>query len=637
MVDSILGDQGFISFQKRRFFHKSSLGKKLLFSILFFSTVITLFLTSIQIYIDYKNGINSIYSTVEQIKATQLESLAQNLWNINNEQIQIQLKGLLEIETIKGLSIIPLDDKPITILKAQKSSNDILNTYPIYYERQGKQNHLGNLEIISDISPVIETLKSRVLIILLTQGTKTFLVSSFILFIFNVLVNKHLFRITLFAREISLDNLGTKLSLQRGPTEKKDEMDDLAESLNIMQEKILREAQEKRNYQEQLLQSQKMEALGTLASGIAHDFNNILQGLYNALFILEEEVIDNADALQRLGNAGELVDRARELVKQILIYTKQQEGNFVKFGAIGTIQDVVNILGAAKPKNVSIDLFIDPPNGKLYGDQTQLKQVLFNLVNNAFHAVGDIDNASIKIKISSRTFEEKNIFSLAEGAYVVISVEDNGHGIKSENLQRVFEPFYTTKEIDQGTGLGLSVVQGIVHRHRGEITVESIEGRGTTFTVYLPLLLNRTDTNLRTITDDFILVTNDDRLKNAIDDNKEVKAHMLSCFTNAEEVLAHAKEIKSRQDFTYIIDQNIENFGPLELIRKLRQLCHECPMVLLNDQESLLPLNLRTVVVNRRHFIKEVFKQRQHSGSPTDKNAQVLALKNYIKRAQELI
>jgi signal transduction histidine kinase len=386
---------------RKTLFQKSQLGKKMLLSILFFSTIITLFLTSIQIYIDYKKGVNGIYTTVEQIKATQLESLAQNLWNINNEQIQIQLKGLLEIETIKGLRIIPLDDKPISIMKGNKTENDILNTYPIYYERKGQKNHLGNLEIISDLSPVIEELKSRIFIILMTQGTKTFIVSSFILLMFNLLVNKHLFKIKKFAEEIGLDNTGNRLQLSRAPTESKDELDDLVESLNIMQQKIIREANEKKNFQEQLLQSQKMEALGTLASGIAHDFNNILQGLYNALFILEEEVIDNADALQKLSTAGDLVDRARELVKQILIYTKQQEGNFNKFSAIAPIQDVVNILRAAKPKNVVIDLFIDPPNGKLYGDRTQLKQILLNLGNNAIHALEDNPNGQIKIKLTS--------------------------------------------------------------------------------------------------------------------------------------------------------------------------------------------------------------------------------------------
>lgn len=615
---------------RKQIFHKSDLGRKILFSILFFSTIITLFLTSIQIYIDYKKGINGIYTTVEQIKATQLESLAQNLWNINNEQIQIQLKGLLEIETIKGLRIIPLDDQPISIVKGEKTKNDILNTYPIFYERKGQKNHLGNLEIISDISPVIEELKSRILIILLTQGTKTFLVSSFILLIFNVLVNKHLFKIKEFAGVIGLENPAEKLELTRAPTESKDELDDLADSLNTLQQKILREAQEKKNFQEQLLQSQKMEALGTLASGIAHDFNNILQGLYNALFILEEEVIDNADALQKLGTAGDLVDRARELVKQILIYTKQQEGSFSKFGAIGPIQDVVNILRAAKPKNVSIDLFIDPPKGKLYGDETQLKQILLNLGNNAIHAIEDNPNGTIKIKLTSRNFGDYNAFNLPGGPYLELIVEDNGMGMKDEIKQRIFEPFFSTKDIDQGTGLGLSVVLGIVHRHKGEITVDSIEGKGSKFTIFLPLLLNRNKNVNPTIdSDKVILVTSDEDLKTKLLSNNDLAPLIVGHYASAQSTLKTIKEVSDLKG-TLIIDSHVNDFGPEELIRKIRQFNDDIPIIFLSENASLLPLNLRTAVINRSHFITEII--------PTSENvASLKHMKNSLNIARDLV
>ena len=268
-------------------FKRSELGKKLLYSILFFSTIITIFLTSIQIYFDYRAGLKNIYDTVDQIKITQLESLAQNLWNINNEQIQIQLKGLLEIETVNSLTIFPKDDDPIKLSKNVRSFKEIVTNYPIIYQREGKEINLGTLRIISDISPVVNSLKSRVLIILLSQGAKTFIVSLFILFIFNVLVSKHLIAVSRFARETSLDNIGKQLVLNRAPQEKADELDELASNLNLMQEKIRREVIQRKAFQDQLLQSQKMEALGTLASGIAHDFNNILQGLYNALFLIE--------------------------------------------------------------------------------------------------------------------------------------------------------------------------------------------------------------------------------------------------------------------------------------------------------------------------------------------------------------
>ena len=304
---------------------KSVLGRKLLFSILLFSTIVTLFLTSFQIYIDYKKGIDNIYDRIDQIRLTQLESLSQNLWNINTDQIRIQLKGLLEIKSIKKLKIISSDNENISISKNIEVSEPIITRMPLIYTIKGKDIDLGVLEIISDKSHVLNELQSKIFIILLTQAMKTFLVSLFILFVYNVLVNRHIIEIGRFARELSLDNIGKKLKLLRGENEEHDELDELADAFNVMQEKFSKEMEQRKEFEKQLRQSQKMEALGTLASGIAHDFNNILQGLYNALFLLEEEVIDNAEALEKLDTANGLTDRARELVKQILIFTRQEE------------------------------------------------------------------------------------------------------------------------------------------------------------------------------------------------------------------------------------------------------------------------------------------------------------------------
>ena len=363
---------------------KSVLGRKLLFSILLFSTIVTLFLTSFQIYLDYKQGIDGIYDRIDQIRLTQLESLAQNVWNINNDQIRIQLKGLLELKSIKKLQIISPDNENISISKDTQIDDPIVTRMPLIYKIKEKEVDLGILEIVSDKSHVLKELQSKIFIILLTQAMKTFLVSLFILFIYNVLVNRHIIQINAFARELSLENIGRRLKLHRGENEDHDELDDLADSFNLMQEKFSKEMEQRKEFEKQLRQSQKMEALGTLASGIAHDFNNILQGLYNALFLLEEEVIDNAEALDKLETANGLTDRARELVKQILIFTRQEEGTFDKFSPIPPIQDVVEILRAASNNKVSIDFIVDPPEGKLYGDQTQLKQVILNIASFPF-------------------------------------------------------------------------------------------------------------------------------------------------------------------------------------------------------------------------------------------------------------
>lgn len=613
-------------------FKKSELGKKLLYSILFFSTIVTIFLTSIQIYFDYRAGINNIYETVDQIRITQLESLAQNLWNINNEQIQIQLKGLLEIETVNSLTIFPKDNVPISLSKDKKSFKEIVTNYPIMFERNGRNINLGTLRIVNDISPVVNQLKSRIFIILLSQGAKTFIVSLFILFIFNILVSKHLLAVSKFAKETSLDNIGKKLILSRTPQEKPDELDELANNLNLMQDKIRREVIQRKAFQDQLLQSQKMEALGTLASGIAHDFNNILQGLYNALFLIEEEVIDNADALQRLNTANHLVDRARELVKQILIYTRQEEGIFSQFSPIAPIQDVVEILRAARKNQVTIDLFIDPPNGNIYGDKTQLKQVLLNLGNNSLQALEGQENPQLKIFLRSTIFGSHNTRNLEPGDYLEIKVHDNGHGMTDEVQERIFEPFFTTKDIDKGTGLGLSVVQGIIERHNGVIEVDSKPDMGTTFTIFLPILKkhNKLITYPYTGNEQIFIVTNNQQLSSTVKDAITHIGHETELFSSAEIALESIKKFQaqnSEQKLILVLDQYLDDFSSEELIRKVRQFFKELPIIFLCDDFFDLPLYLRVSKVDRTYFTTH---------GPASKDTQE-ELKRFILSAFEII
>lgn len=582
------------------YFQSSVLGGKLLFSILLFSTFITLFLTSLQIYLDYSKGIDNIKKQVNQIEATQLQSLSQNLWSLNKEQIEIQLKGLLEIDTIKSLTIIPIDDRPITIKKNHPVAKEIKNILPLIHERRGETYQLGTLEVISDVGPVLKELESRVFIILLSQGAKTFIVSLFILFIFHILVSKHLIKITDHAKNMSLDNIGTPLKLERTPQDTKDELDQLVENINDMQDKIISELRKKKSLENQLIQSQKMEALGTLASGIAHDFNNILQGLYNALFLIEEEVIDNADALQKLYTAGNLVDRARELVKQILYYTRQEIGAFTQFSPVPAVQDVVEILRAAKSDHLSIDLFIDPPGGYIYGDKTQLKQVVMNLGNNALQSMEDLKTGNIKIFLRQRVVHNyRESENIKAGKYVDIQVQDTGPGIDHLVQKRIFEPFFTTKDVGKGTGLGLSVVQGIVEKHQGHISFKSEAGVGTTFSVLFPLIEKEENLSWSvpyTGKEQIHIISTDGEFRFKVGQNLSHSDHTFNLHSNAIGVLAEIKKYNLQSPSTpqmILVDQNSGDLPLEEFVRKVRQVYRAIPICYLQRTESTLPDNLR--------------------------------------------
>ncbi len=590
---------------------KSVLGRKLLFSILLFSTIVTLFLTSFQIYLDYKKGIDGIYDRIDQIRLTQLESLAQNLWNINTDQIRIQLKGLLEIKSIKKLKIISSDNENISISKNTKINDPIITKMPLVYTIKGKQVDLGVLEIVSDKSHVLEELQSKIFIILLTQAMKTFLVSLFILFIYNILVNRHIIEIGTFARELSLTNMGRKLRLKRGENEDHDELDDLADAFNVMQDKFAIEIEQRKDFEKQLRQSQKMEALGTLASGIAHDFNNILQGLYNALFLLEEEVIDNADALEKLEMANGLTDRARELVKQILIFTRQEEGTFAKFSPIAPIQDVVEILRAASNNKVAIDLIIDPPEGKLFGDQTQLKQVILNIGNNAIQAVEEKENPKVIIKVSPIIISSQTNKNLKNGSYLKIEVIDNGDGIPKEIMDRVFEPFFTTKEVGKGTGLGLSVVHGIVERHNGDIKIDSIPGKSTHISVYLPLFDKSDKESPIEYTGDekiFLLVNNSEAAAQYAMALEHLQ-HQVQIYLDPADYLIDIKDFfppdrpeDESQKMIIIMEEEVNPMTPIEVIKKTRIFTKKTPILLLSEDHRKadpIPLSLHVAELQK--------------------------------------
>jgi sensor histidine kinase YesM len=209
-------------------------------------------------------------------------------------------------------------------------------------------------------------------------------------------------------------------------------------------------------------------------------------------------------------------------------------------------------------------------------------------------------------------------------------VQDNGAGIPENIKNRIFEPFFSTKEIDQGTGLGLSVVMGIVHRHKGEITVTSKPHKGTTFTVYLPLMLNRPKESENFVSSGkLILISQEDSFKDSFVKNKTLSGLLESSFSSAQNFLNYAKENRDLNE-TLIVDENTSDFGPLELIRKFRQINEQTPILFLTDESKLLPLNLRTAVVNRSHFIKEVFDRE------SDENCMKI-INRYLTLSKDLV
>jgi len=240
----------------------------------------------------------------------------------------------------------------------------------------------------------------------------------------------------------------------------------------------------------QIRQAQKMEAMGTLAGGIAHDFNNILGAIIGYTELMLFDIPEDTRVRTTLKHVLEAGYRAKDLVKQIVAFSRQSEQEFRPVKMSLVIKEALNLLRASLPTTIAIvqDIPSDLPLVK--GDSTQIHQVLMNLCANAAHAMR-VGGGTLQLGLGVIDYTPESVAILSDlqpGRYVRLEVSDTGHGMTRDTVDRIFDPFFTTKEKGQGTGMGLSVVHGIVESHGGAITVYSEPGRGSSFHVYLPAL-----------------------------------------------------------------------------------------------------------------------------------------------------
>ncbi len=250
-----------------------------------------------------------------------------------------------------------------------------------------------------------------------------------------------------------------------------------------------KKAEEERSRLEaQLRQSQKMQSLGTLAGGVAHDFNNILTAIGGNTQLAIMDTAPDHPARVSLGEIEAATNRASDLVRQILAFSRPQEPKRKVVKIHTVVEEALRLLRASLSATIEIRLTHDPATPDIAADATQIHQVIMNLGANAAHAVGD-HGGLLEFQITPEIVDADLATSspdLQPGRYARLSVRDNGCGMDRATVERIFEPFFTTKKPGHGTGLGLSVVHGIVKGHGGAITVYSSPGSGTVFHVYLP-------------------------------------------------------------------------------------------------------------------------------------------------------
>ena len=244
--------------------------------------------------------------------------------------------------------------------------------------------------------------------------------------------------------------------------------------------------------EERLQQAQRMESIGHLAGGIAHDFNNLLFPIVGMAELLLEDLPPGSPEYENAQVIYESGKRGGDLVKQILAFSRQSEHKLTPVRAQQILREVLRLIRATIPSYIEVEEDIQSDCGLLIADPTQIHQVAMNIMTNAFHAV-ESTGGKITVRLKEVCLEKDDVAYglIGEGRYALISISDTGPGMPQELLNRIFEPYFTTKELGKGTGLGLAVAYGLIKEHKGDIKVYSEPGKGSTFNIYLPLMEKR--------------------------------------------------------------------------------------------------------------------------------------------------
>ncbi|MBN2082360.1 PAS domain S-box protein [bacterium] len=379
---------------------------------------------------------------------------------------------------------------------------------------------------------------------------------------------------------------------------------------------IIRDITENKILEDQLRQKQKLEAIGTLAGGIAHDFNNILFTIMGNAELILETAKEYGFSHHNIKNILAASVRASKLIRQLLAFARPTRDKRRPVSLNTILDETLKMVRATLPTTVRIEKHIYAPEALVLADSTELHQVLLNLFTNANQAMTG-SNGVLTVMLDCIVPDTALLESLPElttTEYVLLSVSDNGMGMDENTMQRVFEPFFTTRDIGEGSGMGLAVVHGIVSSLDGAITVESHLGQGTTFHIYLP----RCDEALweelvpRTVTlggtEHILLVDDDPRIVEIVKELLVLLGYQVTACTDSRKALELFKADQQAYDLV-LTDQTMPDLTGAELAEQLLSLRPDLPVVLMTGYSQRLSPEEAHLKGIRDYLLKPVSKQ----------------------------
>ena len=384
----------------------------------------------------------------------------------------------------------------------------------------------------------------------------------------------------------------TDMNLIRYAIERALEHADLVRENRIYQLHLEDEVQKKTA---ELHQAQKLEAIGTLAGGIAHDFNNILAAImgFSELTLLKTGL--DSEVANNLRQVLKASQRAKDLVLQILTFSRKTETDRHPIQASLIIKEALKLLQATLPATAQLQQHIVAKETMILADPTEIHQVITNLCTNAFHALPD-EQGNISIGLHECSMTENDLAeypTLSSGKYLRLTVSDTGCGMDAEVMNSIFDPFFTTKERGRGTGLGLSVVHGIVTDCGGGIKVESHSGEGTTFSLLFPVEASARETEIEVAimppsgSERILFVDDEEDLRNLTRQMLIYLGYSVVCCSSAAEALEKIKGDHAVCDLL-ITDQSMPEMPGTELARKVLDVCPGLPILLCTGYSSMV-------------------------------------------------
>ena len=345
---------------------------------------------------------------------------------------------------------------------------------------------------------------------------------------------------------------------------------------------------EKTKLAKELRQAQKMESIGTLAGGIAHDFNNILAPIYGYTELALMLLPDDHKAQTYLTNVQKATYRAKELVKQILTFSRQEPQQQSPLELASIIKEALKLIRSSIPSTIEINQHIDSHCGMVMANPTQLHQVLMNLCTNGYHAMretGGVLDVSLTPYTVTGDDTIQNI-NLRPGSYVRLAICDTGHGMDKRTMSRIFEPYFTTKDAGEGTGMGLSMTHGIIKSHGGHIAVYSEPDRGTSFHIYLPVIEDASaqfkgiSTDPLPTGDEKILLIDDEEITLDVEsDVLTTLGYAVSIYKSPEEALEYFQHHSDKFDMI-ITDMTMPKITGDKLAKRVHAIRPDIPIIM---------------------------------------------------------